>query len=170
MNLYSLFSVGGYFVTDEYLHVLEVLPNSPAAKTSIQPGDIILEVNGEPVKEDFYSKIGTTSANIVVTFRRGSDIQQDTIVKNPEEPFLEGAGTGLVAYNTYLQKKPLADIVVYHLTQGMFEYDRLILVPWNRFHDPSSLVIVLKRFTWLGLGLISIYFAFHSKQKGPTEK
>lgn len=171
MNLYALFSLGGIPQTDEYPRVVHIYPKSPASRSDIELGDIVLEVNGQSAREDFYGKLGTSAAQISLSIRRNTEIREATITKDEKKPFLEGAGTGLVAYNSYIEAASPFKIVFFHFTEGMFQYDRLILVPWNRMYDPSTQIIALKRVVYIGLGFVSLYFAKRPKGKsGPREQ
>ncbi len=66
--------------------VVQVVPRGPAAEAGIQPGDIVLELNGEPVRsvKEFSSKLEKVSGEVLLRVRRpnpkGEDVYLGLIV------------------------------------------------------------------------------------------
>jgi Aspartyl protease len=69
-------SVGlSFSKTPAYWRVAGVVDNSPAEETSVQPGDLVIRINGEPVASwDFrrYEKLVGSAGEIIFTFLNGT--------------------------------------------------------------------------------------------------
>ncbi len=74
--------------------VMGVVPGSPADTAGLQEGDILLEVNGEPVKstdalhDAIYANLGQPTE---LVFQRGEQVRQVTVVPRDPPPPDEGA-------------------------------------------------------------------------------
>ncbi len=77
------YRLGRRLPVDSGVFVAKVLESSPAAKAGIRPGDIIIEVNGKPVKEDdlIREAIATNpiGTKLKITYYRGSKKSQTTV-------------------------------------------------------------------------------------------
>lgn len=97
-------------VRNRELQVFQVLPESPAARSGLKSGDMILRVNGTDVTtlEDFRNAIERAGARAEVQYRRGNETGSITVT--PEvlrETGRSGIGvgvsaTGIVSYPWYL--------------------------------------------------------------------
>jgi serine protease Do len=79
------------FGVEEGVLVADVIPNSPAEKAGIKPGDVIQEVNGEPVETPFDLKEAILKTEIgekisLVLVREGKRIEVELVTApKPEE-------------------------------------------------------------------------------------
>jgi regulator of sigma E protease len=74
--------------------VLDVAENSPAAELGIQPGDLIVQVNGQGAKsqQDFLDAIYSNLGKVVtITYQRGDATYEGSLVPRPNPPQGQGA-------------------------------------------------------------------------------
>lgn len=69
---------------DGRLHVIRVSSDSPAERAGLEPGDIILQLGGAPVRrlEDFYKRLwasGAPGVEVKLRVLKGTDVQDLTI-------------------------------------------------------------------------------------------
>jgi S1-C subfamily serine protease len=73
--------------------VTRVTSGGPAERAALQPGDLIVKVNGKEVKGliDFYHKVwglGPAGTKVLLSILRGSQIQDITVLSADRYPFL----------------------------------------------------------------------------------
>lgn len=74
--------------------VIRIHPGGPAQKAKIQPGDLVLKVNNQPVagQADFFRKVwalGTAGVAVPISILRGTEIQEITIRSDDRYKFLK---------------------------------------------------------------------------------
>jgi regulator of sigma E protease len=85
----------------DQVQVVEVVPNSPAAQAGLQPGDLILEVNGNEINGTdalsaaIYDNLGQETQ---LTYSHNGGVNTVTLIPRPEPPEGEGA-IGIVMSN-----------------------------------------------------------------------
>ncbi len=63
--------------------ITEVLPGSPAALVGLQPGDVIVQVNGRDAREARGLRAREAGQEFVLRIRRGTELRDVTLVAAP---------------------------------------------------------------------------------------
>lgn len=105
---YSGIGVTVALLESGYAEVLGVTPDSPAAKAGVEPGDVILAVEGEDFAEIGYTAAinrirGETGTSVSVTFKRGESLYtaqmtRATLTEYTVEYRILSAGEGKIGY------------------------------------------------------------------------
>ncbi len=97
--------------TAQGVEVMTVFPNTPAAKAGVKPGDIFVEVNGQPVLQDTPTQVanavrGNSGTSVKIVFERGeskytaSITRQLISIPTATEQLLPG-GIGLITLSQF---------------------------------------------------------------------
>ena len=120
----AIFSRIGTPVTSQ-VKVIEVATNSPAAQAGLMPGDLLLEINNQPVEsmQDLQNGIyANLDKSTNLTYERNGQVEQITLTPRSNPPEGEGA-IGIVMGNptqpvNLIQAIPMGVVAVYdHITQ-----------------------------------------------------
>jgi regulator of sigma E protease len=109
--------------------VIEVAPNSPAAQAGLQPGDMLLKINGQPVEsmQDLQNGIyANLDKSTNLTYKRDGQVEQVTLTPRSNPPQGEGA-IGIVMGNPtrpvgLLQAIPMGAVTVYDNIKQLFAF------------------------------------------------
>jgi regulator of sigma E protease len=123
-----IFSRIGMPVTSQ-VKVIEVAPNSPAAQAGLQPGDMLLKINGQPVEsmQDLQNGIyANLDKSTNLTYKRDGQVEQVTLTPRSNPPQGEGA-IGIVMGNPtrpvgLLQAIPMGAVTVYDNIKQLFAF------------------------------------------------
>lgn len=63
--------------------ISEVTPGSPAALVGLQPGDVVLQVNGRDAREPGLLRVREAGQEFVLRIRRGTELRDVTVVAVP---------------------------------------------------------------------------------------
>jgi regulator of sigma E protease len=127
--LVVIYSAIGIPASNEAM-ITQVSPGSPAVEVGLQPGDIILAVDGDPI-EDINDLIRIVEANvgeeIILTVQRESDMETLTIIPRADPP--EGEGAMGVTLSNPLKPTPFFQSVGYAFEATGFVIRETLLLP-----------------------------------------
>ncbi len=127
--LVVIYSAIGIPASNEAM-ITQVIPGSPAMEVGLQTGDIILEVNEEPI-ENIDQLISTVNAKageeIALTIQRDRDILTLTITPRVDPP--EGEGGMGVALSNPLKPTPFFQSVGYAFEATGFVIKETVMLP-----------------------------------------
>lgn len=97
------------------IEIADVLPNAPAEKAGVRPGDVFVEVNGEPVQgmsqTDLVTKVrGPAGTTVTIVLQRGDKLLTFEIVRERFEipsvfsEVIEDTNIGYIAFYDFNQK------------------------------------------------------------------
>jgi regulator of sigma E protease len=127
--LVVIYSAIGIPASNEAM-ITQVAAGSPAVEVGLQPGDIILSVNDEPI-ESIDQLISTVNANvgelITLTVQRGSEMTTLTITPRLDPP--EGEGAMGITLSNPLKPTPFFQSVGYAFEATGFVIKETLMLP-----------------------------------------
>lgn len=115
-----VYSVSGIPTVTDQVKIIEVAPNSPAQEAGIQEGDLVLAVDGEPVKniEDFTQKVAGKKGQEVELVLKDGEERRVQITPRVDPPEGQGA-LGVVVSGFEMKRYPWWQMPILSAWQGM---------------------------------------------------